>query len=176
MIAMRAAIYALALFAALAIPAAAQTRIDAIKTAFRWFGPNDRIIVERYDDPKVANVSCYMSRADTGGIKGGFGLAEDPSRFSLACRAVGPVVIPSGLRRIPRYEGLWTLPVAAPWPRLRPSLLSIAVAGESLILGCHRQWLHSCLCSKAIMPSSIAWRAEDQQDGGSTSSASILQR
>src|SRR4051812_12837944 len=99
MIAMRAAIYALALFAALAIPAAAQTRIDAIKTAFRWFGPNDRIIVERYDDPKVANVSCYMSRADTGGIKGGLGLAEDPSRFSIACRAVGPVAIPSGLRK-----------------------------------------------------------------------------
>jgi len=43
---------------------------------------------------------------------------------------------------IPRYEDLWTSPVADPWPRLRPSLLSIAVAGESLILGCHRQWLH----------------------------------
>jgi hypothetical protein len=47
--------------------------------------------------------------------------------------------------RIPRYEGLWTLPIAAQWPRLRPSLLSIAAAGESLILGCYRQWLHSCL-------------------------------
>jgi CreA protein len=99
MIAMRPAIYALALFAALALPAAAQTRIDAIKTAFRWFGPNDRIIVERYDDPKVANVSCYMSRADTGGIKGGLGLAEDPSRFSIACRAVGPIGVPPGLPR-----------------------------------------------------------------------------
>ena len=43
---------------------------------------------------------------------------------------------------IPRYEDLWTSPVAGPWPRLRPCLLSIAVAGESLILGCHRQWLH----------------------------------
>ena len=47
--------------------------------------------------------------------------------------------------RIPRNEGLWTSPVADPWPMLRPSLLSIAVAGESLNLGCHRQWLHSCL-------------------------------
>jgi hypothetical protein len=44
--------------------------------------------------------------------------------------------------RIPRHEGLWTSPVADPWLRLRSSLLSIAVAGESLILGCHRQWLH----------------------------------
>lgn len=90
--------FALAL-AALALPAAAQTRIDEISTTFRLLGPNDKIVVERYDDPKVANVSCYLSRADTGGIKGGLGLAEDPSRFSIACRAVGPVSIPPGLPR-----------------------------------------------------------------------------
>jgi CreA protein len=67
----------------------------------RWLGPNDKIVVERYDDPKVRNVSCYMSRADTGGIKGGLGLAEDPSRFSIACRAVGPFEIPD---RLPKSE------------------------------------------------------------------------
>ena len=82
---------------AFALPAAAQTRIDAISTEFRWLGPNDKIVVDRYDDPKVPNVSCYLSRAETGGIKGGIGLAEDPSRFSIACRAVGPVSIPAGL-------------------------------------------------------------------------------
>jgi CreA protein len=38
-----------------------QSRIDAISTQFRWLGPNDKIVVERYDDPKVRNVSCYMS-------------------------------------------------------------------------------------------------------------------
>jgi CreA protein len=81
------------------LPAAAQgqTRIDAINTNFRWLGPDDKIVVDRYDDPKVANVSCYLSRAENGGIKGGLGLAEDPSRFSIACRAVGPIAIPSGL-------------------------------------------------------------------------------
>ena len=77
----------------------AQTRIDSINTNFRWLGPDDKIIVERYDDPKVQNVSCYMSRAETGGIKGGIGMAEDPSRFSIACRAVGPVGMPSSLPR-----------------------------------------------------------------------------
>lgn len=87
----------LALTAALTAPAAAQTQIDSINTSFRWLGPDDRIVVDRYDDPKVANVSCYLSRAETGGIKGGVGLAEDPSRFSIACRAVGPVTIPPGL-------------------------------------------------------------------------------
>jgi len=75
----------------------AQTRIDAINTSFRWLGPDDKIVVDRYDDPKVANVSCYLSRAETGGVKGGLGLAEDPSRFSIACRAVGPIAIPPGL-------------------------------------------------------------------------------
>ena len=82
-----------------AAPISAQTRIDAINTNFRWLGPDDKIVVERYDDPKVPNVSCYMSRAETGGIKGGLGFAEDPSRFSIACRAVGPISIPSGLRK-----------------------------------------------------------------------------
>ncbi len=94
---MRAIAYGLVLFTALAIPVVAQTRIDAISTTFRWLGPNDKIVVERYDDPKVANVSCYMSRADTGGIGGALGFAEDPSRFSIACRAVGPITMPPSL-------------------------------------------------------------------------------
>src|SRR6201996_7110305 len=81
----------------LTLPTYAQTRIDAINTNFRWVGPDDKIVVERYDDPKVANVSCYMSRAETGGVKGGLGFAEDPSRFSIACRAVGPVTLPPSL-------------------------------------------------------------------------------
>lgn len=82
-------------------PASAQTRIDAINTNFRWLGPDDKIVVERYDDPKVQNVSCYMSRAETGGVKGGLGLAEDPSRFSIACRSVGPI---GQLPPLPRSE------------------------------------------------------------------------
>jgi CreA protein len=101
MIAMRVVAYSLALLIAFAIPASPQTRIDSINTNFRWLGPDDKIIVERYDDPKVANVSCYMSRAETGGIKGAVGVAEDPSRFSIACRAVGPVDLPP---RLPKSE------------------------------------------------------------------------
>src|ERR1700761_6206122 len=75
----------------------AQTRIDSINTNFRWLGPDDKIVVERYDDPRVQNVSCYLSRAETGGVKGGLGFAEDPSRFSIACRAVGPVSMPAAM-------------------------------------------------------------------------------
>ena len=96
---MRAAALSLLLLIALTLSAAAQTRIDSINTSFRWLGPDDKIVVERYDDPKVANVSCYMSRAEAGGIKGGLGFAEDPSRFSIACRAVGPVTMPERLAK-----------------------------------------------------------------------------
>jgi CreA protein len=88
-----------AVFTVLSGSAFAQARIDDINTNFRWLGPDDKIIVERYDDPRVGNVSCYMSRAATGGIKGGLGFAEDPSRFSIACRAVGPVTLPASLPR-----------------------------------------------------------------------------
>jgi CreA protein len=94
---MRHLILAAATLVSCLSPAFGQTRIDQINTNFRWLGPDDRIVIERYDDPKVANVSCYMSRAETGGVKGAVGVAEDPSRFSIACRAVGPVVIPAGL-------------------------------------------------------------------------------
>ena len=96
---MRAAALCFATLIALTGYGHAQKRIDAINTNFRWLGPDDKIIVERYDDPKVANVSCYMSRAEAGGVKGGLGLAEDPSRFSIACRAVGPIALPERLAK-----------------------------------------------------------------------------
>ena len=66
-----------------------QTRIGDVSTTFRVLGRNDKIVVDRYDDPAVNNVSCYLSRAETGGIAGSIGLATDPSRFSIACRATG---------------------------------------------------------------------------------------
>jgi CreA protein len=71
----------------------AQERIGAVSTTFRVIGPNDKVVVDRYDDPKVENAACYVSRAETGGISGAVGLAEDPSRFAIACRAVGPLKI-----------------------------------------------------------------------------------
>ena len=68
------------------------TRIGKVNTTFRLTG-DDKIVVDRYDDPRVDGVSCYMSRAEKGGIKGALGLATDPSRFSIACRATGPVTL-----------------------------------------------------------------------------------
>jgi CreA protein len=73
-----------------AAPALAED-IGSVGYRFKWVGPNDRIAVEAFDDPDVAGVTCYISRARTGGIKGALGLAEDPSDASIACRQVGPI-------------------------------------------------------------------------------------
>src|ERR1035437_4653422 len=84
------------LLLALAGPARAQTRIGEGDTTFRLVGRNDRVVIDRYDDPRVDGVSCYVSRAETGGGAGSFGLATDPNLFSIACRATGPVTVHGG--------------------------------------------------------------------------------
>ena len=71
-------------------PAAAE-EIGQVTTAIKILGANHRIVVEAFDDPKVAGVTCYLSRAKTGGVKGGLGLAEDRAEASIACRQVGPI-------------------------------------------------------------------------------------
>jgi CreA protein len=48
----------------------------SVSTRFRWIGPNDKIVVDGFDDPKVQGVACHISRAQTGGIKGEFNVAE----------------------------------------------------------------------------------------------------
>ncbi len=49
--------------------------VGSVDTVFKLFGPDHKIVVEAFDDPDVKNVTCYLSRAKTGGIKGGLGLA-----------------------------------------------------------------------------------------------------
>lgn len=78
--------------ALLALPLLASAeQIGEVSTVFKWVGPNDKIVVEAFDDPKVEGVTCYLSRAKTGGVKGGLGLAEDRAEASIACRQVGPI-------------------------------------------------------------------------------------
>jgi CreA protein len=73
--------------------------IGSVDTAFKLIGPDHKVVVEAFDDPAVDGVSCYVSRAKTGGIKGAVGLAKDPSRFSIACRQVGPIKFREPLRQ-----------------------------------------------------------------------------
>lgn len=65
--------------------------VGSVDTVFKLIGPDHKIVVDAYDDPKVAGITCYVSRAKTGGIKGAVGLAEDKSEASIACRQVGPI-------------------------------------------------------------------------------------
>ena len=78
---------------ALAASAAKAETVGEVDTAFKLIGPDHKIVIEAYDDPKVSGVTCYVSRAKTGGLAGAFGVAEDKSEASIACRQVGPVSI-----------------------------------------------------------------------------------
>lgn len=69
----------------------AAEEIGSVDTAFQWLGPDHKIVIEAFDDPDVDGVACHLSRAKKGGIKGGLGLAEDPSDAAIACRQVGPI-------------------------------------------------------------------------------------
>ncbi len=82
---------------ALALPARAE-EIGSVSTNFRITG-SDKVVIEAYDDPVVAGVTCYVSRARTGGIKGSLGMAEDPAEASIACRQVGPISFKEPLRQ-----------------------------------------------------------------------------
>ncbi|SAK42399.1 CreA family protein [Caballeronia ptereochthonis] len=72
--------------------------IASVNTNFRFTG-SDRVSVDAYDDPLVQGVTCYVSRARTGGVKGTLGIAEDPTEASIACRQVGPIRIVQPLKQ-----------------------------------------------------------------------------
>jgi CreA protein len=67
--------------------------VGSVSTRFRIIGPNDKIVIDGFDDPKVQGVACHISRSETGGLKGAAGVAEDTSDASIACRQIGPIKI-----------------------------------------------------------------------------------
>jgi CreA protein len=90
--------------------AAEETKeIGHVNTAITNLGltRSHRVVVERFDDPDVQGVSCYISQARTGGVSGMVGLAEDPARFALSCTATGPVRVTDGARRGERGENVY---------------------------------------------------------------------
>jgi len=104
----------LLLFGTLA-PAFAE-QIGEVDTVFKFIGPNHKIVVDVFDDPKVAGVSCYMSRARTGGIKGAIGVAEDKSEASVACRQVGEIRFNG---KVPRQEEVFSERASILFKRVR---------------------------------------------------------
>ena len=73
-----------------ALAASAET-IGSVSTTFKLLSPNDKVVVDAFDDPVVNGVVCYLSHAKTGGYAGALGFAEDTSDAAVACRQVGPI-------------------------------------------------------------------------------------
>ena len=69
--------------------------IGRASTTWKLIGAKLRDFVYAYADPKILCTIYNVSPSRTGGVKGSFGLAEDPSQFSLACRQVGPITLPA---------------------------------------------------------------------------------
>ncbi|SER01249.1 CreA family protein [Giesbergeria anulus] len=86
-------------WASIGLAHAGGEKIGTVDTAFKLIGRDHDILVEAYDDPGAAGITCYVSRARTGGIKGTLGLAEDRAEASIACRQTGPISFPKPLRQ-----------------------------------------------------------------------------
>ena len=73
--------------------------IGEVDTVFKLLGPDHKIVVDAYEDPGVKGVTCYVSRAKTGGLSGAVGIAEDKAEASIACRQTGAIAFDRPLRR-----------------------------------------------------------------------------
>ncbi|WP_198971067.1 CreA family protein [Xylophilus sp. ASV27] len=101
----------------LLLGAARAETIGEVDTVFKLIGPDHKIVVEAYDDPKVQGVTCYVSRARTGGIKGALGVAEDRAEAAIACRQVGPIRFTG--KPLPAQEEVFSERMSLLFKRLR---------------------------------------------------------
>src|SRR5215813_9625691 len=90
--------------------------IGEVDTVFKFIGPDHKIVVDAHDDPKVGGVTCYVSRAKTGGISGALGVAEDKSEASIDCQQVGPIRFAGAL---PRQEEIFTERISLVFKKIR---------------------------------------------------------
>lgn len=88
------AVIALALAAFAPSLASASDDPDLIfkrSTVWHFLTPDHKLAVYAIDDPVVDGVACHFTLPEKGGVEGMFGLAEETSDISLACRQVGPI-------------------------------------------------------------------------------------
>ena len=72
--------------------------IGSVDTKFKFFGPDHKIVIEAFDDPKIEGITCHLSRSKKGGLKGMIGVAEETSDASIACRQVGLIRVVGELK------------------------------------------------------------------------------
>ena len=92
----RSLVGALALGLALLAPSLASAGDDPDlifkrSTVWHFLTPDHKLAVYAIDDPVVDGVACHFTLPEKGGVSGMFGLAEETSDISLACRQVGPI-------------------------------------------------------------------------------------
>jgi CreA protein len=107
------------LIALLLLPLGFLVRADPIgevDTVFKFIGPDHKIVVDAHDDPKVSGVTCYVSRAKTGGVKGALGVAEDKSEASIDCKQVGSITFTGSL---PVQEEIFTERISLVFKKIR---------------------------------------------------------
>ena len=88
------AVFALALAALVGVLPAQADGPDLIfkkSTDFKLLTSNDKLATYGVDDPLVEGVVCYYTAHEKGGVAGMFGVAEQTSEVSLACRQYAPV-------------------------------------------------------------------------------------
>src|SRR3984893_3337349 len=67
--------------------------VGSVNTEFKLIGPDHKIVIESYDDPKIDGITVFISKSQKGGIKGALGVAEDTSDASVAVRQTGPIKV-----------------------------------------------------------------------------------
>jgi CreA protein len=92
-------------------------QVGEVSTAFILIGANHKVVVDAYDDPKVKGVTCYVSRAKTGGVMGAIGLAEYKSEAAIACRQVGPISFVD--KKIDNQEEMFNERISVVFKKLR---------------------------------------------------------
>src|SRR5437667_11409441 len=50
--------------------------VGSVNTEFKLIGPDHKIIVDSYDHPKIDGITVFISKSQTGGVKGGLAAAE----------------------------------------------------------------------------------------------------
>jgi len=78
----------------------------------------DRIYIEAFDDPKVKNVVCYVSRALKGGISGMLRFVSEPARVSISCQKTGPISWAGAINITERGETVFSQLENWPFKRL----------------------------------------------------------
>lgn len=129
--------------------------VGCVTTAWRFWGANHKVCVAAFDDPKVAGVTCHVSQARTGGVKGSLGLAEDPSQFSLSCRQTGPITLPA---KLPDNETVFTEDTSLLFKETRVVRMWDAKHSTLVYLGISRKLIEGAPANSISTVPVMPWR------------------